>query len=90
TKALTFEEPDIEAFPCLGLAMELATRRDSSHAVMNAANEAAVDMFLKGQIGFNAIYDRVAIAVDRLSGPADSLEDILEADRQTREFVRNL
>ena len=87
---LTFEEPDIDAFPCLGLAMELAPRRDNSHAVMNAANEAAVGMFLRGEIGFCDIYERVALSVEKLSGPANGLEDILEVDRQTREFVRSL
>ena len=86
---LTFEAPDLEKTPCLGLAMACARRTDAAACVMSAANEAAVALFLEGRVGFNDIYDIVSEAVERLgSAPADSLESILEADDAARELVR--
>ena len=86
---LTFEEPDLEKTPCLGLAMECARRGGAAPCVMSAANEAAVALFLERRIGFNDIYDLVKEAVDELGGlPADDLGDILEADSAARELVQ--
>ena len=88
-RGLTFEEPDLEKTPCLGLAMECARRGGAAPCVMSAANEAAVALFLERRIGFNDIYDLVKEAVDELGGlPADELGDILEADRAARELVQ--
>ncbi len=88
-KDLTFEAPDLEKTPCLGLAMDCARRGGAAPCVMSAANEAAVALFLEGHIGFNDIYDLVAETVERLGdAPADSLEAILEADAAARELVR--
>ena len=86
--ALTFAKPDLEAFPCLQLAMECAAKGGNSCAVMNGANEAAVALFLKDEIGFYDIYDLVKGAVDAvpyITNP--TLEDILESDRLARNFV---
>jgi len=86
---LTFEEPDLEKTPCLGLAMDCARRGGAAPCVMSAANEAAVALFLERRIGFNDIYDLVKEAVDRLGDlPADDLDDILAADRAARELVQ--
>ncbi|MBR7081369.1 MAG: 1-deoxy-D-xylulose-5-phosphate reductoisomerase [Oscillospiraceae bacterium] len=86
---LTFEEPDTEAFKCLPLAVDCAARDDAACAVMSAANEEAVGLFLKGSIGFMRIYEVVARAVDRLGGmSAETVEDILAADAEARIFVR--
>ena len=86
---LTFEEPDPEKTPCLGLAMECARRGGIAPCVMSAANEAAVALFLERRIGFNDIYDLVKEAVDELGGmPADDLDDILAADGAARELVQ--
>lgn len=86
--ALTFEKPDENTFKCLGLAKELAGRRDVSCAVMNAANEAAVKMFLEDKIGFLDIYELIRDAVDKFgSNRADTLDDILEADSASRRYV---
>lgn len=86
TAPLTFAAPDLARFPCLGLAMELAERRDSADcAVMNAANEVAVHAFLDGKLGFLQIYEVVAATVEKLSGlPGGSLEDIIAADEAAR------
>ena len=82
---LTFEEPDLEKTPCLALAMDCARRGGVAPAVMSAANEAAVALFLAGKIGYNDIYDRVAAAVARTPAAADpTLEDILAADAEAR------
>lgn len=86
--ALTFEEPDPEKFPLLALALRLAGRQDTSCAVMNAANEEAVRLFLEEKIPFTGIYELVERAVetiDCVSAPA--LEDILAADAAARAFI---
>lgn len=83
--ALTFGQPDPEAFPCLALALEAARMGGAAGAVLNGANEAAVDLFLKGKIGFMDIPRRVTRAMERVKLPdVHSLEDILQADRQAR------
>lgn len=85
---LTFEAPDTEKTPCLGLATDCARRGGAAPCVMSAANEAAVALFLRGRIGFNDIYDRVAAAVEALGAlPSDTLDDILCADEAARTFV---
>ena len=85
---LTFQEPDLERFGCLRLAMEVAGRRDAAPVVMNAANEVAVRLFLEDKISFPRIHDLVSEAVDRLGGERlSSIDEILECDRNTREVV---
>jgi len=90
TAPLTFEEPDLERFPCLALAMECAGHKGTADcAVMNAANEEAVGAFLRGQIGFTQIYDLVAAALEKLSGlPGGSLEEIVAADEAARRQLK--
>ena len=83
--ALTFCEPDMNAFPCLALARECAKAGGTACPAMNGANEEAVAMFLRDEIGFYDIYDRVRKAVDAVPFLQDpDLEQILEADRQAR------
>jgi len=85
---LTFEEPDLEKTPCLGLAMDCARKGGTAPTVMSAANEAAVGLFLARRLSYNAIYDSVAEAVTRISFVEDpSLSDILEADETARDYV---
>lgn len=85
---LTFERPDLDTFKSLKLAMEIAARKDAACAVMNGANEAAVELFLKDEIKFGQMYDLVLGAVDTLGNmPADSLDDVLRADKMARKYV---
>ena len=86
--ALTFAKPDMEAFPCLKLAMNCAAKGGNACAVMNGANEAAVALYLQDKIGFYDIYDLVLGAVNTVSFIADpDLEQILESDRLAREYI---
>ena len=85
---LTFAAPDREAFPCLRLAEEAAGEGGTACAVLNAANEEAVKLFLQDRIGFHDIPLLVAKAragVPVVQNP--TLEDILAADRAARETV---
>ena len=89
--ALTFTKPDLEAFPCLALAMECAKRGGTACPAMNGANEEAVAMFLRDEIGFYDIYRLVHQAVEEVPFIQDpTLEEILETDRLAREAVRRL
>ena len=86
--ALTFAHPDLEAFPCLALAMQCARTGGTACPVMNGANEAAVALYLDDKIGFYDIYDLVKGAVDTVPFIQDpTLEQILEADRLARVYV---
>lgn len=88
--ALTFAHPDMEAFPCLKLARDCAAKGGTACPAMNGANEEAVALFLDDKIGFYDIYDFVSRAVEMVPFIADpTLKEILDADRQAREAVRN-
>jgi 1-deoxy-D-xylulose 5-phosphate reductoisomerase (EC 1.1.1.267) len=80
---LSFEEPDLSRFPCLGLAFEALRRGGNAPCALNAANEVAVAAYLKGLISF---YDIAKIGEKALSGlnfAADpSLDDIFETNRE--------
>ena len=82
---LSFAAPDQEAFPCFAIARAVAKTGGSACAVMNGANEVAVAKFLRREIGFYDISDRVQRALDAvpfIQNP--TLEQILEADRLAR------
>ena len=88
--ALTFAKPDLDAFPCLALARQCAKMGGTACAAMNGANEEAVAMFLRDEIGFYDIYRLVRQAVEEvrfLKNP--TLEDILETDRLARDSVKH-
>jgi 1-deoxy-D-xylulose-5-phosphate reductoisomerase len=88
---LTFSAPDLESFPCLALAMDCARKGGTACPAMNGANEEAVAMFLRDEIGFYDIYRLVDAAVQAVPFIAEpTLEEILEADRLAREAVRHL
>ena len=89
--SLTFSKPDLENFPCLALAYRCAKLGGTACPVMNGANEEAVAMYLRDEIGFYDIYRLVSAAVDAvpfIQNP--TLEEILESDRLAREAVRKL
>ncbi len=86
---LSFEEPDLENFPCLALAMDCARRGGTAPCVMSAANEVAVHLFLQHKLGYNRIYDAAAGAVEAVGvTAADDLDTILTADAAARAWVR--
>ena len=83
--SLTFERPDEEKFPALRLARACLRAGGAACTVFNGANEAAVAAFLRNEIPFGDIARRVEYALEKLAGlPADSIDDIWEADRQAR------
>ena len=84
--SLDFREPDPARFPCLALAREALAAGGAAPAVMNAANEVAVDAFLKGRIPFPGIWETVERALSHPDLPkaADTLDDILAADAWAR------
>lgn len=87
--ALTFQKPDMEAFPCLALARACAKAGGTACPAMNGANEEAVALFLEDKIGFYDIYRLVAGAVETVPFvQAPGLDEILEADRLARLAVR--
>lgn len=84
--ALTFKQPDLKKFPCLALAYDACETGETLPAVLNAANEIAVQAFLAERISFVAIPDAIRKTMDKhtvVSRP--TIPDILEADRWARE-----
>lgn len=88
---LTFCPPDRQAFPCLALCEEAARRGGDRGAVINAANEAAAELFLQGKIGYRQIYQLCRQALeDNAFTPAPGLEQIFETDARVRRQTRRL
>ncbi|MBY4897990.1 1-deoxy-D-xylulose-5-phosphate reductoisomerase [Cupriavidus sp. AU9028] len=88
---LTFETPDLTRFPCLALAFDALRAGGIAPAVLNAANEVAVERFLQGAIRFTDIAGIVARVLERSPAqPADSLDTVLEADRHARQLATAL
>jgi len=77
-----------ERFPSVRLAREAAMAGGGRPAVLNAANEEAVNAFLAGSIQFSGIVRTVQRALEAFPGGRESLADILEADRWAREYVK--
>ncbi len=90
-KSLTFELPDKEAFPCLELAYTALREGGTMPSVLNAANEVAVEAFLKERIGFNdipLIIEKVMQRHHKMT--CNSIEEVLEADRWARDEARRI
>lgn len=89
--ALDFEPPDLDRFPALGLAYEAIEAGGVAGAILNAANERAVEAFLAGEIPFGEVSGLTGSAVRSLvargEGEAPSLEQIMAADAEGRRFV---
>jgi len=87
--ALSFEQPDEDAFPCLKLARQAFKAGGTAPALLNAANEVAVEAFLQKRLGFTQIHELIA-EVLHLSQPqaANSLEILLSEDRRARELAQ--
>lgn len=88
---LDFEQPDLQRFPCLGLAFRAIEEGGSMPAILNAANEVAVAAFLQGSARFLQIPLIIEATMDALQGePADNLDVLLRADRRARETAERL
>jgi 1-deoxy-D-xylulose-5-phosphate reductoisomerase len=90
---LTFDPPDVEKFPCLRLAYEALATGGTMPAVLNAANEKAVEAFLQGKIGFDRIPHVVALTMQgHKPTPLREVEAVLEADqwakRKAADFIK--
>jgi len=85
---LDFTPPPPERFPCLDLAYDALASGGTATTILNAANEVAVQAFLDCRIGFPTIAQGIAATLDAVSsGPADSLEGILAADAEARDYA---
>ncbi len=88
---LEFEKPDMEGFPCLGLAFAALAAGGAAPAALNAANEIAVQAFLDGRARFTDIDVVVGRTMERHSGdPAAGLEDLMTVDRSARATAREI
>jgi len=88
---LTFERPDFKRFPCLKLAYDALQAGGTAPAILNAANEIAVQAFLDGQIGFRAIDQLIARVMDKLPhSEVTDIEALREQDRRAREVANSL
>lgn len=86
---LNFERPDFQRFPCLRLAYEALSEGGNAPAVLNAANEVAVEAFLGGNLGFTSIPRVIAQTLaDVPWKEVASMEDVLAADGVAREVAR--
>jgi len=85
---LEFHALDETRFPSVRLAREAARSGQGHPAVLNAANEEAVSAFLAGELPFSGIVRAVERALSAFPGGGDTLQDILEADRWAREYVK--
>lgn len=82
---LQFEEPDLDRFPCLGLARDAACRGGLAPAIVNAANEVAVAAFLEGRLNFAGIPRVIAEVMEEMpGGVATDLDAVIEADSAAR------
>ncbi|QDD00331.1 1-deoxy-D-xylulose-5-phosphate reductoisomerase [Candidatus Methylopumilus planktonicus] len=88
TKRLDFEAPDLDKFPCLGLAYKALLMGLSAPTILNAANEVAVDAFLVESITFNQIAELIEYCMSAMKPqPLDSIEIVLEVDSKTRQLA---
>ncbi len=85
-RGLTFKKPDIDRFPCLGLAYRAAEIGGTLPAVMNAANEIAVEAFLNHRISFTQIPEIIRIVMENHEATDNpDIERLMDADRWSRE-----
>jgi len=86
--SLDFERPDFDRFPCLALAIEAAKSSGGEAAVLNAANEVAVEAFLQGQIGFTDIarINEKTLAIADICEPSD-LATVIAMDAAARKLA---
>ena len=87
---LTFDAPDTENFPCLALALDAARRGGTACCALSSANEDAVALFLRGEIGFYDIARLVSGAMEAVPFAAQpTLGQVTDTDRAAREYVQS-
>jgi 1-deoxy-D-xylulose-5-phosphate reductoisomerase len=88
---LSFEPVELSRFPCLSLSYQALSAGGLAPTILNAANEVAVDSFLKEEIGFTQISELVERVLNQtqISG-AMSLDSILEADKVARQHAQTM
>jgi len=87
---LTFEKPDMDTFKCLKLAFKAGNMDGNMPAIMNAANEVAVELFLDYKIKYLQIEDIIEKCMNKFEHNINpNLEEILKVDIMVREYVRN-
>ncbi|WP_294342080.1 1-deoxy-D-xylulose-5-phosphate reductoisomerase [uncultured Clostridium sp.] len=85
---LTFEEPDMDTFKNLALAYEIGKKGGNAPTILNAANEVAVDLFLKDKIKFLQITDLIEDALNTIEFTSKvNIDNILETERKVREYL---
>jgi 1-deoxy-D-xylulose-5-phosphate reductoisomerase len=93
-RRLDFEPPDLEAFPCLGLAYDAGRAGGLAPAWLNAANEEAVAAFLDGGLAWRDIATVCAAVLDRCDAAGDqgalTVDDVIEADLRSRAVARSV
>jgi 1-deoxy-D-xylulose-5-phosphate reductoisomerase len=91
---LDFEEPDFARFPCLRLSFNALETGQAACVALNAANEIAVDCFLKQQIRYTEIARVIETCLDRIAGlpttSLDSLDEVLALDARSRHIASEL
>lgn len=86
--ALTFDKPDTDTFYALKLAYKAGEMGGSIPTVFNSADEAAVDLFLKGKLKYLEISDAISLAMSEIKNIENpSIDEIMTVDKETREFV---
>jgi 1-deoxy-D-xylulose-5-phosphate reductoisomerase len=85
---LLFERPDFSRFPCLKLAYDALQAGGTAPAILNAANEVAVQAFLNREIGFRMIDQLIARVMETVSPrPVTDIDDLIEQNRYAREVA---
>jgi 1-deoxy-D-xylulose-5-phosphate reductoisomerase len=88
---LNFEAPDRRVFPAIDIAYQAGRAGGSAPAVMNAADEVAVEAFLQGRLGFLGINDVVARTIDEVDWrELKTVDDVIEADAEARSVAAGL
>lgn len=88
---LSFSQPDTKKFPCLALAYEAIRKGGNMPCVLNAANEIAVDAFLKNKISFTQISSIIEKTINRIAFTASpTLTDYIQANAEAREIANQL
>lgn len=87
---LTFEKPDLETFKCLQLAYQAGKEGGFVPTVLNASNEACVDMFIREKISFLQISEIIEICMDKFTTNEElNINNIINLDKKVKEFIYN-